>query len=154
MPLEAYKIPGDLPIGAHGRIAKLLGLNTAKGADELWLADQVANGLTPSSAVALCNAVGKQKVVGPLIPEATLRRASKSKKCLSKEMSERLYEVSKVLDAVSTAYRGDKEAIQRFLDQPHQLLGGRSPYSVAASSSAGSDVVLSLVRRAQASIAP
>jgi len=69
-------------------------------------------------------------------------------------MSERLYEVSKVLDAVSTAYRGDKEAIQRFLDQPHQLLGGRSPYSVAASSSAGSDVVLSLVRRAQASIAP
>lgn len=153
MNLEAYKTPETQPGGAHGRIAKLLGLKTNEDTDDLWLADQIAGGLKTGSADALCSLLGRSNVIGLLIPEATLRRAKTAKKCLSKEMSERLYEVSKVLDAVSTAYRGDRKAIEHFLSQPHQLLDGRSPYEVAASSSAGSDVVLNLVRRAQAGIA-
>ena len=154
MTLEAYQRPDKLPGGAHGRIAKLLDLKTNDKSDDLWLADQVANGLKTKSADALCVLLGRSNIVGPLIPEATLRRAAKTaKKCLSKEMSERLYEVTKVLDAVSTAYRGDTDAITRFLHNPHQLLDGRSPYEVAISSSAGSDVVLGLIRRAQAGIA-
>ena len=153
MKLEAYKTPQELPDGAPGRIAKLLGLKVNEHTDELWLADQIANGLKARSADALSNIIGSSNVVGLLIPEATLRRAKTAKKALSKEMSERLYEVTKVLDAVSTAYRGDTKAIEHFLSHPHPLLDGRSPYEVAASSSAGSDVVLSLVRRAQAGIA-
>lgn len=153
MELEANQTPEELSVSTPARIAKLLGLEITEETDELWLADKVANGLRATSTKPLIQALGKHNIVGRLIPESSLRRATKSKKRLSKELSERLYEMSKVLDAVSTAYRGDRDAIERFLNQPHQLLDGRTPYSVAASGSAGSDAVVGLVGRAQAGIA-
>ena len=150
MNLETYRTPEKLPGGAPARIAKLLGLRVSTLSDDLWLADQVAKGLNTHAADELCKVLGRGQVIGTLIPEATLRRAKTNKKSLSKEMSERLYEVTKVIDAVSTSYRGDTEKIKRFLTAPHQLLDGRSPYEVASSCSAGSDVVLNLVNRADA----
>ena len=68
-------------------------------------------------------------------------------------MGERLYEVGRVVDAVSRAYHGDTAAIVRFLNRPHQLLGGRTPLAMAQSSSAGADAVINLVRRADAGFA-
>ena len=68
-------------------------------------------------------------------------------------MSERLYEVSRVLDAVSRTYHGDKAAIARFLEKPHRLLGGHTPLGMARSSSAGAEAVINMLRRAEAGFA-
>ena len=68
--------------------------------------------------------------------------------------SERLQEVSRVVDAVSRAYRGDQDAIEAFLNRPHPLLDGETPFDLARSSSAGAEAVLNLVCRAEAGVAP
>ncbi len=146
--LEAYTNPEMLPGTESGRVGRLLGLNNAVPMDDIRLADQVAKGLRAASADALSEILGRASVVGPVIPEATLRRAKKNRKALSREMSERLYEVSRVVDAVSRTYHGDGEAISRFLNRPHQLLGGRTPLQMAQSSSAGAEAVINLLRRA------
>lgn len=149
-PLEAYSSPQTLPGTVSGRVGKLLGLTQAKAMDDLHLADQISKGLRAASADALSAILGKSSVVGPLIPEATLRRARKERKPLSREMSERLYEVGRVIDAVSRIYHGDEDAISRFLNRPHNLLGGKTPLEMARSSSAGADAVINMLRRADA----
>ena len=77
----------------------------------------------------------------------------KANKRLSRELSERLYEMGRVVDAVGRAYHGDRQAIDTFLNRPHPLLDGETPFDMARSSSAGADAVLNLVRRAEAGIA-
>ena len=151
--LTDYANPASLPASTAARIAKLLGLRGRSPIDDVVLAVRVSEGLATASAGALGRLIGKHLVVGPVIPEATLRRAKKRNKTLSREMSERLYEVSRVVDAVSRVYHGDEDAIHRFLDSPHQLLGGRTPLAMARSSSAGAEAVINLLRRAESSFA-
>lgn len=148
--LEAYTSPDDLPGTEAGRVGLLLGLEQPGTIDDIGLAEQVAKGLRAASAEALSAVLGRANVVGPVIPEATLRRAKRGRKALSREMSERLYEVSRVVDVVSRTYHGDSVAISRFLNRPHRLLGGQTPLQMARSSSAGADAVLNLLRRAEA----
>ncbi|MDA7965450.1 antitoxin Xre/MbcA/ParS toxin-binding domain-containing protein [Ruegeria sp.] len=148
-PLAAYSSPQTLPGTVSGRVGKLLGLTQAKAMDDIYLADQISKGLRAASADALSAILGKSSVVGPLIPEATLRRARKERKPLSREMSERLYEVGRVIDAVSRVYHGDEDAISRFLNRPHSLLRGKTPLEMARSSSAGADAVINMLRRAE-----
>ena len=64
--------------------------------------------------------------------------------------AERLYELGRVIDAVSRAYHGDQNALDAFLNAPHPLLDGDTPLVIAQSSSAGAEAVLNLVRRAEA----
>ena len=52
-------------------------------------------------------------------------------------------------DAVSCAYRGDRSAIEVFLDREHPLLEGNTPLDLARSGSAGAEAVLNLIRRAR-----
>ncbi len=151
--IDLYRDPSAFPGSEAGRIGMLLGLTAPQQIDDFGLAERVSNGLRPASAETLASLIGRMRVVGPLIPEATLRRARKDRKPLSREMSERLYEVSRVLDAVSRTYHGDKAAIVRFLEKPHRLLGRYSPLELARSSSAGVEAVISVLRRAEAGIA-
>ncbi|MCX7560553.1 DUF2384 domain-containing protein [Sulfitobacter sp. F26204] len=151
--LEAYMTPEALPGTESGRIGKLLGLKAKSPLDDIGLADHIARGLAVSAAETLSLALGRAAVVGPLIPEATLRRAKKGRKALSREMSERLYEVSRVVDAVSRLYHGDEAAISRFLNRPHKLLAGRTPMEMAQSNSAGAEAVINMLRRAESSFA-
>jgi putative toxin-antitoxin system antitoxin component (TIGR02293 family) len=146
--LEAYTSPETLPGTVSGRVGMLLGLKHSAPIDDIGLAERVANGLRVTSAEALGAVLGRASVVGPMIPEATLRRAKKGRKALSREMSERLYEVGRVVDAVSRTYQGDKDAISRFLNHPHKLLGGNTPLQMARSSSAGAEAVINMLRRA------
>jgi len=152
-PLQAYMTPEALPGTESGRIGMLLGLKAKDPLDDIGLADRIAQGLAVSAAEAISMALGRGAVVGPLIPEATLRRARKSRKALSREMSERLYEISRVVDAVSRAYHGDEDAISRFLNRPHKLLGGRTPMEMAQSNSAGAEAAINMLRRAGSSFA-
>ena len=150
--LDFYAEPGGPPASLAVRIGRLLGFEGEAPLDDIRLADRIARGLKPSAAASLSEAIGRAHVVGPLIPEATLRRARTRRGRLSREMSERLYEVSRVVDAVSRAYHGDRAAIERFLTRPHPLLDARSPLEVAQSSSAGADAVLNMLRRAEAGV--
>lgn len=149
---DLYLDSNGLPGSESGRIGLLLGL-AEEPLDDIRLADHVSEGLHPSAAEELAGLVGRGHIVGPLIPEATLRRARKGGTPLSREMSERLYEVSRVVDAVSRTYHGDRAAITRFLERPHRLLGGRTPMQMAQSSSAGAEAVINLLRRAEAGFA-
>jgi putative toxin-antitoxin system antitoxin component (TIGR02293 family) len=132
-----------------GRIAALLGLDGADGMDDVALADRVSKGLAPAAAAALGEILGAAVVVGGIIPEATLRRVRKARRPLSREMSERLYEVGRVVEAARQSYKGDDEAARAFLTRPHALLDGRLPLDLARASSAGADAVVNLLRRAE-----
>ena len=151
--LDLYSDPSALPGSEAGRIGMLLGLKAPQRIDDIGLAERVSNGLSVDSAESLASLVGRMHVVGPLVPEATLRRAKKYRKPLSRKMSERLYEVCRVLDAVSRTYHGDKAAIVRFLERPHRLLGGYTPHEMARSGSAGVEAVVNMLKRAEASFA-
>ncbi len=138
-----------------GRIAALLGLASedARRIDEIGLADTISKGLAPGAAIALGKTLGGNLVVGGIIPEATFRRARKARRPLSREMSERLYEVGRVFEAARHAYGGDADDARAFLTRPHPMLDGRTPLDLARASSAGTDAVVNLLRRAEAGFA-
>ena len=150
MGLEAYANPDSLPSGQPARVARLLAIQDADAICDLQLAKRVSDGLDARAVFALGDVLGRKNVIGPIIPEATLRRARKAGKPLSKDVSERLYEVGRVVDAVSVVYHGDWQGIGAFLDRPHPLLDGETPFDMARSSSAGADAVLNLIRRLEA----
>ena len=153
MNLQAYADPIDMPASEAVRVARLLAIDRPDLLSDVQLARRVSDGLLPQAAVALAQILGRNRVVGPVIPEATLRRVRKAGKPLSRELSERLYEVGRVVDAVSRVFHGDREAIVTFLNRPHPLLEGETPFDMARSSSAGTEAVLNLIRRAEAGIA-
>ena len=149
--LETYSQPARLPASDAARFARLLALQHADTFTDVTLARIVAKGL-PTSSVAAFAEVLASPVLGRLVPEATVRRAKRTHSPLSREHSERLYEVARVIDAVSRAYHGDRGRIEAFLNHPHALLDGETPFELAISSSAGADAVLNLLRRAEASV--
>ena len=153
MNLQAYADPADMPASEAARVARLLAIDGPDLLNDVQLARRVSGGLLPRAAVALAEVLGRNRVVGPVVPEATLRRVRKAGKPLSRELSERLYEVGRVVDAVSRAYHGDRDAIDTFLNRPHPLLEGETPFDLARSSSAGAEAVLNLIRRAEAGMA-
>lgn len=150
MNLQAYADPTNMPASEAARIARLLAIDGPGVQSDVQLAQRISGGLLPRAASALAEAIGRSRVVGPVVPEATLRRVRKAGKPLSRELSERLYEVGRVVDAVGRAYHGDREAIDTFLHRPHPLLEGETPFDMARSSSAGTEAVLNLIHRAEA----
>ena len=150
--VESYAAPENLPLTETGRVAKLLGIEGAERLTDVQLADRVGRGLHPEAASVLVDVLGRKNVVGPVIPEATLRRARNADKPLSREMSERLYELIRVVDVLSRAYHGEREGVEAFLTNRHPLLENRTPLEVACSGAAGARAVLKLIRRAQAGI--
>ena len=151
--LQAYADPADMPASEAARVARLLAIDQPDLLSDVQLARRVSGGLAPRAAMALAEALGRKRVVGLVIPEATLRRVRKAGKPLSRDLSERLYEVGRVVDAVSRACHGDRETIDTFLSRPHPLLEGETPFDLARSSSAGAEAVLNLIRRAEAGVA-
>ncbi len=141
------------PASDAARIGHLLGLDANLPRTDVDLADLIANGLMARAVTMLISILGRANVVGPLIPEATLRRAQTARKPLSREMSERLYEVSRVVDVVGRIYHGDTTLMTRFLTTAHPLLQGKTPLDLARSSSAGTDAVLNMLARAEAGFA-
>ena len=152
MDLQAYVHPAELPASEPTRVARLLAIDGPETVSDVQLARHVADGLFPKAALALSEVLGRNRVVGSVIPEATFRRARKAGKTLSRDHSARLYCVGRVVDALAHAYYGDQEAIDVFLNRPHLLLDGETPFDMARSGSAGTEAVLNLIRRAQAGI--
>lgn len=136
------------------RLARLLGLPKASQMSDVKLAETVAAGLpikTIDALTPIMNSVGRG-ALHKLISESTLRRA-KARQTLTRKPSERIYELSKVIDQAAKIYQGDAGAIGRFLTHPHPLLDGRSAFEVACASSAGAYAVVKLLRKAEAGVA-
>jgi putative toxin-antitoxin system antitoxin component (TIGR02293 family) len=136
-----------------GHVARLLGVDGAGRVDDVALADHIAGGLMASAAEGLIDILGRGTVIGRIVPEATFRRHKSNRKVLSRAMSERLYEVGRVVVVAEAAYRGDSEGARRFLVRPHPLLDGRTPLDLAIASSAGADAVINLLHKADAGFA-
>jgi putative toxin-antitoxin system antitoxin component (TIGR02293 family) len=151
--IEAYADPGTIPASEPVRLAQLLDLSVPDDFDDVALAHRVTEGLPVKSVAALVGILGKPLILGPVVPEATLRRIRKARKPLPREHSERLYELSRVVDAVSRAFHGNADQVKAFLSRPHPLLNNQTPFDLARSSSAGADAILNLLRRAEAGIA-
>ena len=57
------------------------------------------------------------------------------------------------MDALFGAYHGDRMSVDVFLNQPHPLLEGETPFDMLMSHSGDTETVLNLIRRAEAGIA-
>ena len=134
------------------RLARLMQLDPSGDLDDVTFARKVANGLPTSVVVAFARILGRSKVIGLMVPEATYRRLSKLGKPLPREHSERIYEVGRIVDLLGRVYRGDLALVLQFLYSPHPLLHGETPFDLARSSSAGADTVLNFVRCADAGV--
>ena len=153
MDLQPYAHPAELPASESTRIARLLAIDGPEAVSDVQLARHVSDGLFPQAALTLSEVLAGNRVVGPVIPEATFRRIRKAGKTLSRDHSERLYNLGRVVDALGCAYHGNQDAIDVFLNRPHPLLDGETPFNMTRSSSAGAEAVLNLIRRAAAGIA-
>ena len=100
-------------------IARLLAIDDPDSCSDVSLAQSVAGGLRPAAVTAMAQAFGanRSRIVGPIVSEATFRRAQKAGK-LSREHSERLYEMGRVVVAIAWAYRGDLDRIEAFMTPP------------------------------------
>ncbi len=136
-------------------MARLLAIADPDDCSDVGLARCVAGGLRPAAVAAIAEAFGgdRNRIVGPVVPEATFRRARKAGR-LSREHSGRLYEIARVAVAAARAYRGDRERMEAFMTRPHPLLEGETPFDMARSGPAGADAVLNLIRRAEAGVSP
>jgi putative toxin-antitoxin system antitoxin component (TIGR02293 family) len=128
---------------SHRLTGLLLGQGTA-ALSETRLAQAVLAGLPPIAARNLMTLLGRDQVIGPIIPEATFRRAEAANR-LPREHSERLFGLGLVIEAASRAWRGDTARIDAFLRRPHPLLESMSPLELARSGPAGAQAVLSLI---------
>lgn len=133
------------------RIAGFLGMDD-KVRDRVALAGCIATGLPVRAAEHVHRSLGAQAFYR-ILPEATYRRVRRQGKPLSRETSEKLYEFGRVYQLALRLYRDDADRAMRFLEQPHAMLGGAAPITLATSSSAGADAVIDLLNRADAGFA-
>ena len=76
-----------MPASEAARVAMLLAIDEPDLLSDVQLARRVSGGLLPESAMALAGLLGRSRVVGPVIPEATLRRVRKAGRALSRQLS-------------------------------------------------------------------
>jgi putative toxin-antitoxin system antitoxin component (TIGR02293 family) len=72
---------------------------------------------------------------------------------LTREQSERIVALARVVVEILRIYGGDKTRALSFLSRPHPLLKGRTPLDMAKESTVGADVVMKLLGRADAGVA-
>lgn len=147
--LDLY-LTSRAPAGSARRLGALLGLPDAAGRSEVALANTVAQGLPIAAIDRLAEVLGRAAVIGPVIPETSYRRALKAGVPLSRDVSDRVYGLSRVVDAAARVYRADRERMGHFLSEPHPLLDGASPLALATASAAGADAVVALIESAEA----
>ena len=152
--LANYQSPDSLPESESIRLALLMDLPEASEMNAVKLADIVAKGL-PIKAVnaisPILTTIGRN-ALWQVVSESTLRRA-KNRQRLTRDPSERVYELSRVIDQAATVFHGDQSAIGRFMTRPNPLLDGRTPFDMACASSAGAHTVIRLLQEAKAGVA-
>ena len=141
-------------VSQPARLARILSLRGRSRWDEMALARRVGAGLPVSSVEGLVHRFGREAIIGPMLSASTWDRIRKAGKPLSRDHSDRVYMLSRVIDAAARAYGDDAERLKAFLTRRHPLLEGEAPFAVASASAAGADAVLTLLARAEAGVAP
>ena len=68
-------------------------------------------------------------------------------------MSEKLHGIARVVAEAKRLWNGDAKAVERFLNRPHPLLEGRTPFDMARESTVGADLVIKIIGEARAGVA-
>lgn len=145
-----------IPTTEASRIAQFMGLREWRTIDDLRLVKRVETGLPVSTAQAIAKRIdpsGNHLVVYDLIPKASYYRRKEQNKPLSKDQSERIFALTKVFAETLRQYHNDHESAFLFLSRKHPLLDGQSPLDVARYSTAGADLVLKILDKAEAGVA-
>ena len=144
------------PLGDAPEIARLMGLPSWRKMSSLSLVDQIEQGL-PLQAVqriAQVMAPGDPGAKFTLLSRSTWSRLRKRpRQLLTREASERVHGIARVLVAARRLWAGDESAMVRFLNRPHLLLDGRTPLDVARESTTGADLVVRIIGEARAGVA-
>ena len=144
------------PLGDAAAIARLLGLPSWRQMNSLSLVDQIEQGLPLQAVerVAQVMAPDDPRARFMLLSRSTWTRLRKrSRQRLTREVSERVHGVARVLLEARRLWKDDRSAMVRFLNRPHLLLGGRTPLEVARESTAGADLVVRIIGEARAGVA-
>ena len=147
--VATMQVSQALSVNTHwpGRVAAMMGLEANSLVE---LSAQIDAGLSTAVADRLSDLIGRQQVIQHLIPRSTLMRKSKNNLPLSTDESERLFAMSKALDAINMAYAGDTKKTEIFMHRVHPLLNNRTPFEMAASSVVGSEAVVQLMQQTRA----
>lgn len=134
-------------------IADLLGLKLKKSEafTALDLAREVQSGLPVAAVERLCMRIAPSDPSWRfrIVPKATLARRQRAvRPRLSAEESDRLARVARVWSQAVELWGAD-EAAQRFLTEPHPLLGGRVPGELVTETEIGARAVEDLLGRLQ-----
>ena len=144
------------PLGDAAEIARLMGLPSWRKMSSLSLVDQIERGLPLQAAerVAQVMAPGDPRAKYTLLSRSTWSRLRKRPhRHLTREVSERVYGIARVLVEAQRLWAGDESAMVRFLNRPHLLLDGRTPLDAARKSTAGADLVVRIIGQARAGVA-
>lgn len=137
-----------------GRIAQFMGLPHWEDMDELGLVECVRQGFPAKTASIVVDQIdpeGRFVKVTDIIPKTTLHR--RKTKTLTKDESEKLWALAKVLTEALRIYGGDTTRLARFLTTEHAMLANRSPIDMALDTIAGADLVLKLLEKGDAGVA-
>jgi putative toxin-antitoxin system antitoxin component (TIGR02293 family) len=137
-------------------MAFFLGLPQWRKVDDLALVASVKKGFPARTAETVVRRIDPQgRFLQPtdIIPKSTYHRRLKENKALSKDESEKILALSKVFAEVLRLYHGETNLAAHFLLRPHPMLGNRPPIELAKESSAGADLVLKLLAKADAGVA-
>lgn len=136
-------------------LARLMGLRQAEGINDLALVQRVERGLPVAAAERVAQRLdpGDPTIVYAIIPKSSLARRKAANQPLSREQSERVMAMAKVVAEALTLWKDDAGAAHRFLNRPHPVLEGRTPFDVAKESIPGADLVVRLIGKARAGVA-
>lgn len=144
------------PLSEAAEIARLMGLPSWRKMSSLSLVNQIEQGLPLQAVdrVAQVMAPDDPHAKFTLLSRSTWSRLQKrSRQQLTREMSERVHGVARVVLEARRLWADDESAMVRFLNRPHLLLDGRTPLDVARESTTGADLVVRIIGEARAGVA-
>ena len=144
------------PLSEAAEIARLMGLPSWRKMSSLALVDQIERGLPLQAVdrVAQVMAPDDPRAKFTLLSRSTWSRLQKRpRQHLTREMSDRVHGVARVVLEARRLWGNDPAATVRFLNRPHLLLGGRTPLDVARESTSGADLVVRIIGEARAGVA-
>jgi putative toxin-antitoxin system antitoxin component (TIGR02293 family) len=136
-------------------IAKFMRLRRPDTYTSLKLANSVADGFPVHSVEAVCKRIdptGQRLSIYDVVAKPTYHRKKQERKPLSKDDSEKLWQIARVYVEAMRHYRDDDDAVA-FLFRPHPLIEGRRPIDLAKESAAGAALVVGLLAEAEAGVA-
>ena len=144
------------PVGDAAEIARLMGLPSWRKMNSLSLVNRIEQGLPLQVVERISRAMAPDdpRAKFTLLSRSTWSRLQRRpRQHLTREMSDRVHGVARVLLEARRLWAGDESAMVRFLNRPHLLLGGRTPLEVARESAAGADLVVRIIGEARAGVA-